>query len=282
MYLRDLQSRVQFLRHDLTVGFAEQALQDAARWVATKTGIVRMQVYGHVSDGQMVVNLASFMGAVATEGSFDILRPTRVMYMPGLNTGSTSLGLLIATSTVIPAATVPVDYGFYVSQAAVTVSDGTSNYSLGIGDVIQTVNNLWVIFKAYKYSVAKDRQKNRAFGIYRSPLNSQGYMSGYYVDKDSITLMPVPNLDVPIMLECSIVPRKDFDTVDFPLDAEECILAKAKEQIYATPNKTGGGANPQQARYFEQRATEEMTLVRAVAEGGYGDTEVVPPPHFGN
>jgi hypothetical protein len=280
MYLRDLQSRVQFLRHDLERGFVEQALQDAARWVATKTGVVRTKVYDHVNNGQLVVSLASFMQAAT--GQFDVLRPTRVMYMPGLNTGSVCVGALTSVSTTIPAPTVPANFSFYVSQAAITVSDGTKSYVLGVGDVIQVVNKLWVIFQAYKYSVAKDRKKERAFGLYKSPMNSVGYMSGYYVDKDSITINPVPNLDIPLMIECSVVPKKDFDTVDFPLDAEECLLAKAKEQLYAMPNKSGGGANEQKASMWRKIADDEKDLVRAVADGGYGDTEVVPPPLFGN
>ncbi len=279
MYIRDLQSRVQFLRQDLPAGYANQALQDAARLICRKTGIVRVRKFGFVYAGQVKVNLATFMGAVA--GEFEVLRPTQVMYCPGLDRASTPKGLLTVALPTIPLATIAAPYDFYTATEAMTASDGVKSYVMAEGDVIQAINNVWKITPFYKYRVGKDLRKERLFRALGAPLNSVGYFANYVVEKDSIILTPVPVNALSVMIECSIVPRKEFDDVDFPLDAEDAIIAAAKAQIYATPNKSGGGADAGAAKYHQNQAEGEITLVRAIAEGGYGDSEMAPPPVFG-
>ncbi len=280
MYIRDLQSRVQFMRADLPVGYASQALQDAARWVARRTGIVRLKVYGTIAANQYIIDLATFMGAAA--GEFTVLRPTRIMYLPGLDRRSTALGVLTAASLTIPLATVAAAYGFYVASVALSASDGVTSYPMQPGDVIQSFNGKWVVTPFYKYSVAKDISKERTYHAKSSPLNTVGYIGGYVVDKDSVSLIPVPTCAVPIQMECSIVPKKEFDNVDFPVEAEDAVIAMAKSLIYQTPNKSGGGMDLITADRFGKIADGEVSLLRAVAEGGYGDSEMAPPPHFGN
>lgn len=280
MYIRDLQSRVQFMRPDLPAGHASQALQDAARWVARRTGVVRLKVYGTVSVNQYIIDLAAFMGAAA--GEFVVLRPTRIMYMPGLDRRSTSLGLLSTANPTIPLATVATAYGFYLATIALTASDGATSYAMQPGDVIQALSGKWVVSPFYKYSVAKDLSKERTYHAKSSPLNTVGYLGGYVVDKDSVSLIPVPVCAVPIQMECSIVPIKEFDNVDFPVEAEDAVIAMAKSLLYQTPNKSGGGMDLGTAEKFSRIADGEVSLLRAVAEGGYGDSEMAPPPHFGN
>jgi hypothetical protein len=279
MYIRDLQSRVQFLRHDLPAGFANQALQDAARLVARKTGIIRVKVFGFVRKDQVRVDLNTFMGSVA--GEFSILRPTQVMYTPGLYRTSTGAAILTATSLTIPLATVATAYSFYVASVALTATDGVTSYPMYQGDIIQAVNRVWVVTPFYRYRAAKDVQKERLYRAVASPLNSVGYFSDYVVEKDGILLRPIPINDVAVQIECSIVPKKEFDDIDFPIDAEDAVLAAAKAQIYGTPNKSGGGADHAAAKYHQNQAEGEITLVRAVADGGYGDAEMAPPPLFG-
>jgi hypothetical protein len=279
MYIRDLQSRVQFLRQDLPAGFASQALQDAARLVARKTGIVRVRKYGHVDAGQVRVNLASFMGAVA--GEFEVLRPTQIWYCPGQDRASVFISFLTATALTIPLATAAGAHDFYIATEAIVATDGVTSYSMSEGDVIQAVNGVWKITPFYKFRVASDIRKERLIRALGAPLNSVGYFCNYIVEKDDVILNPVPVNVTAIMMECSIVPRKEFDNIDFPLDAEDAMLAATKAQIYGTPNKSGGGADHGLAKYHQAQAEGEITLVRAIAEGGYGDSEMAPPPKFG-
>lgn len=280
MNIRDLQSRVQFMRSDLPAGVANLVLQDAARWVARKSGVVRLKKYGYVNPSQYVIDMATFMDA--TNGQFEVLRPTQIMYLPGLYKSTTALGLLTATSLTIPLATVATAYGFYVATVALTATDGVTSYPMKAGDVIQAVNQKWVVTPFYKYSVARDIAKMRTYRAKESPLNTTGYFGGYVVEKDSISLIPVPTCAVPVQMECSIVPLKEFDSVDFPVEAEDAIIAMAKALLYQIPNKAGGGADLGAAGRFNGVAEGEVSLLRAVAEGGYGDSEMAPPPHFGN
>jgi hypothetical protein len=87
---------------------------------------------------------------------------------------------------------------------------------------------------------------------------------------------------VAVSIECSIVPNKEFDTVDFPVEAEDAIIALASAQYLSIPNKTGGGVDQARAQRFRLDGQGEVSLVRALAEGGYGDSEQAPPPRFGN
>ena len=279
MYIRDLQSRVQFLRSDIPAGYAEQALQDAARYVARKTGIVRKTVYGAVSAGQLRVDLDAFMGA-GTE--FQILRPTEVMYMPGMHRDGTYKSLLTATSNVIPDAATEDDWNFYVASVDLTASDGTTSYPMMAGDVIVNSNGAWDVLEYWRYSVARDLKRARLFRAQNSPMNSNGYIGGYSVEKTGLLLTPVPVCDVAVSIECSIVPNKEFDTVDFPVEAEDAIIALASAQYLSIPNKTGGGVDQARAQRFRLDGQGEVSLVRALAEGGYGDSEQAPPPRFGN
>jgi hypothetical protein len=279
MFISDLQSRVQPLRSDLPAGYAEQALQDAARWVARKTGIIRTKVWGHAPGGALTLDLPTFMGASA--GEFEVLRPTEVMYLRGLYKTSVSLGILTATSLTIPLATVATPYGFYVATVALTASDGVTSYPMNQGDVIQAVNGVWVITPYYKYSIAVDIKKGRLMRATAMPYNNVGYMSNYVVDKDTLYFSPVLTCDVPVSIECSIVPKKEFDTVNFPVDAEDAIIYAAASQYLRMKNKSGGGADLQLAMRYQDKAEGEMSLVRAIAEGGYGDSEMAPPPIFG-
>lgn len=279
MYIRDLLSRAK-IRPDLPDGYIEQALQDAARWVARKTGVVRKTVYGSVDAGEYRIVLGDFMGASA--GEFQVLRPTRVMYMPGLDRASTALGALTVAAPTIPLAGAVSEFAFYVATQDLGANDGVTTYPMVQGDVIQAVNGAWVVKEYYKYSVAKDLSSGRLYNAAMSPLNSVGYFGGYVVTKDELLLKPVPRNAVAVMIECSIVPNKEFDTVDFPVEAEDAILCAAKAQILQTPNKSGGGADVVRADKFQMRAEGEVSLVRAIAEGGYGDMEMAPPPHFGN
>lgn len=281
MYIRDLQSRVQFLRSDIPAGYAEQALQDAARYVARKTGIVRRTVYGHVSAGQLRVDLDAFMGA-SVNNEFQILRPTEVMYMPGMHRDGTYQDLLTATNLTIPDAGVAADWDFYVASVDLIASDGTSSYSMSAGDVIVNANGTWDVLEYWRYSVARDLKRNRLFRAQNSPMNSNGYISGYSVEKTGLLLTPVPVCDVAVSIECSIVPNKEFDTVDFPVEAEDAIIALASAHYLSIPNKTGGGVDQARAQRYRLDGQGEVSLVRAIAEGGYGDSEQAPPPRFGN
>lgn len=279
MYIRDLQSRVQFLRQDLPVGFVSMALQDAARLVARKTGIVRKIVYGVVTEGTVKVDLRAFMGAVA--GEFDVLRPTKVMYCPGLDRAASFISLTSAVVGNIALATVATPFSFYIADAAITLSDGVTSYPLREGDVLCAVNGVWTATPYYKYRIARDVSKPRLLGAQQAPLNSVGYFANFITDRDALFLSPIPVNDVAVQIECSIVPLKEFDNVEFPVDAEDAIIAAAKAQIYGTPNKTGGGADLGTAKHFQAMAEGEISLVRSIAEGGYGDTEMPPPPRFG-
>lgn len=279
MYIRDLQSRVQYLRSDIPAGYADQALQDAARYVARKTGIVRKTVYGAVSAGQLRVDLESFMGAGS---DFQILRPTEVMYMPGMDRNGKYKALLTATSLTIPAVAVATAWDFYVASVDLTASDGTKSYPMKAGDVIVKANGVWDVMEYWKYSVARDLKRPRLFRAQNSPMNSNGYISGYSVEKTSLLLTPVPVCDVAVSVECSIVPNKEFDTVDFPVEAEDAIIALASAQYLSVPNKSGGGADLARAQRLRLDGQGEISLVRALADGGYGDSEQAPPPRFGN
>lgn len=279
MYIRDLQSRVQFLRSDIPAGYAEQALQDAARYVARKTGIVRKVVYGAILEGQLRVDLDSFMGSGS---DFQILRPTEVMYIPGMHRDGTYMGLLTAVSNIIPDVTTSDDWDFYVASVSLVATDGTTSYPMSPGDVIVSTNGAWVVTEYWKASVARDLKRNRLFRAQNSPMNSNGYISGYSVEKTSLLLTPVPVCDVAVSIECSIVPNKEFDTVDFPVEAEDAIIALASAQYLSIPNKTGGGVDQARAQRYRLDGQGEVSLVRAIAEGGYGDSEQAPPPRFGN
>lgn len=279
MYLRDLQSRVQFLRQDLPAGFANQALQDAARLVARKTGIVRVKSFGSVASDTARIDLKAFMGSVANE--FVILRPTQVMYCPGLDRSASFLGMASAVVGNIPLAVNATNFGFYITDVAGSLSDGVTTYTLGEGDVLSAINGVWTRTPFYKYRIARDLGKGKLMGVQPAPFNAVGYFAHYVVERDAILLSPVPVSTVAVQIECSIVPKKEFDNVEFPVDAEDAIVSVAKAQLYGTPNKAGGGADFGAAKYFQAQAEGEITLVRAVAEGGYGDSEMVAPPRFG-
>jgi len=280
MYIRDLQSRVQFLRADLPAGFTNQALQDAARYVARKTGVVRLVKFGHVSAGQLRVDLDSFMGASADE--FEVLWPTEVLYIPGMDRDATFKALLTPTSLTIPLIGAATDWDFYTATEDLTASDGVTSYPMKQGDVIIATNGVWKITEYWKSAVARDARRGRLFRAQNSPMNSNGYLSGYSVERKSLLLTPVPVSDVSLSIECAIVPKKEFDNIDLPIEAEDAVIEIAKSYILALPNKTGGGANPQLAALHARNGDGEVSLVRALAEGGYGDSEVAPPPKFGN
>lgn len=278
MYIRDLQSRVQLLRSDIPPGFAEQALEDAARYVARKTGIVRTRVYGHVATGQSRIDLDTFMGSAAA--GYTILRPTELTFIPGMNRGAFYDGLLTPTNLTLTVG--PPDWTYMVATATLTATDGTNFYPMVAGDIIVYDGTAWSVTQFWKSKIARDVRKGRQFAANVAPMNSNGYVSGYAVEQHSLLLYPIPVSDVAVSLECSIVPNKDFDTVDFPVEAEDAIVELARAQYLSIPNKAGGGANIQLAQRHLQNGQGEVSLVRAVAEGGYGDSEVAPPPRFGN
>ncbi len=280
MYIRELQGRVQYLRNDLPVGFAEQALQDAARYVARKTGIIRKTAYGYFPAGAVSVDLPTFMGAAA--GAFDVLRVTQLMCFAGTDKTSAYLGLLTAATPTIPLASAVTPFGFYVATETVVADDGVKTYPMFAGDSIQNVNQVWIVTQAWKYSVMRDAKKGRLFGTIRAPLNSYGRMGDYVTDgKSNILLTPVPAYDTPVSMTCSIVPKKEFENIDIPVDAEDAIILCARERIFSSPNKSGGGADHAAAFKAKVAADGEISLVRAIAEGGYGETEMAAPPQFG-
>jgi hypothetical protein len=284
MYIRELQGRVQYLRHDLPVGFSEQALQDAARYVARKTGIIRTTVYGYLPANQVTLDLNAFMGSVA--GSFVILRPTQIMAYTGILVNSAFQSLLTPTSFTVPAPSVALPNVFYVASAAITATDGTTTYPMNAGDTIQNqtpTSGKWVVVPGWKYSVMSDISKGRMFGTIRQPLNNVGMAANFIVDdKASILLTPVPVTDTPVSITCSIVPQKEFENIDIPVDAEDAIVLCASERIMRSPNKAGGGADHPRADKFGVRAEGEISLIRAIAEAGYGEAEIAAPPRFGN
>ena len=159
MYIRDLQSRVQLLRSDIPPGFAEQALEDAARYVARKTGIVRTRVYGHVATGQSRIDLDTFMGSVA--GGFTILRPTELSFIPGMHRSAIYGGLLTATILTIPAT--PTEWTYYVASASLTATDGTDSYVMSPGDAIVYHDGSWSITEYWKSKIGRDIRKGRQF-----------------------------------------------------------------------------------------------------------------------
>ena len=279
MYIADLQSRVQMLRHDLTAGMAEQALQDAARYVARKTGIVRVKAFGYVPTSKLSLDLPTFMDA--STGDFDVLRPTEVMYLRGLNVASVHLGILTATSLTIPLVGAATPFGFYIASVGLTATDGVTSYPMNQGDVIQAYYGVWTITPYYRFSESTDLKKTRLTRATTMPYNNVGYFTNYVVDKNTLIFSPVPICDVPVSIECSIVPHKEFDTIDFPVDAEDALIYAARAQFMAMKNKTGGGADMVAALKYQDRADGEVSLVRSIAEGGYGDTEAAPPPRFG-
>ena len=284
MYIRDLQSRVQLLRSDIPPGFAEQALEDAARYVARKTGIVRTRVYGHVATGQSKIDLDTFMGSAAA--GYTILRPTELTFIPGMHRDAIYGGLLTAAAPPVPGILLipvaPAEWTYYVASANLTATDGTNSYPMSAGDAIVYHDGAWAITEYWKSKIGRDIRKGRQFAANVAPMNSNGYVSGYAVEQHALLLYPIPVSDVAVSLECSIVPNKDFDTVDFPVEAEDAIVELARAQYLSIPNKAGGGANIQLAQRHLQNGQGEVSLVRAVAEGGYGDSEVAPPPRFGN
>ena len=289
MYIRELQGRVQYLRHDLPVGFSEQALQDAARYVARKTGIVRLTAYGYAPANVVRLDLPTFMGA--TVNDFRILRPTQVMGYAGTSKDSVYLGTVDPTapptSNTIPDATVATNFGFYIATADCTtataqVTDGTNFYTMHAGDSIQNIDGQWKITELWKYSMIRDQSKGYVFGTMPSPMNGIGRVGGYVVDDSNTILMtPVPQYDTPIVITCSIVPNKEFDNIDIPPEAEDAIIMVARERILSTPNKSGGGADHAAAAKAKVLADGEISLVRAIAEGGYGESMMVAPPVFG-
>jgi len=281
MKIRELQGRVQYLRPDLPVGFSEQALQDAARYVARKTGIIRKTVAGYFPADTVRVDLNSFMNAVTEE--YTILRATQLMCYAGINRQSVFSGTINATSPTIPLPTIEPDFNFFVATTDVTAFDGVTSYPMAMGDTIQVLNNVWVVTPNWKYAVMRDKAKGKLFGTVRTPLNSYGAIADFMVDdKNTLLLSPVPNTDTPCMITCSIVPSKEFDEIDIPVDAEDAIIMVARERILGTPNKAGGGADQAAARKAKLDADGEISLVRAIAEGGYGEVMMAAPPHFGN
>jgi hypothetical protein len=289
MYIRELQGRVQFLRHDLPVGFAEQALQDAARYVARKTGIIRVTSYGYAPANVLRLDLPTFMDAAA--GDFRILRPTEIMGYAGTSKDSVFIGTLSpsipGTTNVIPAAGSATAFGFYMvtadcTPATVQVSDGTNLYTMAAGDSIQNVDGVWKVTQRWKYSMIRDKSKGRTFGTLPEPLNQTGRIGSYLSDNaNTILLTPVPQYDTPIIITCSIVPNKEFENIDIPPEAEDAIIHVARERILSTPNKSGGGADHVSAAKAKAQADGEISLVRAIAEGGYGEVEMAAPPLFG-
>ena len=284
MYIRDLQSRVQLLRSDIPAGYAEQALQDAARYVARKTGIVRKRVFGHVAAGQLRIDLDTFMGSAAA--GYTILRPTELTFIPGMHRDATYGGLLTAAAPPVPGMLLipdsPDEWTYYVASAMLVATDGTNSYPMAPGDAIVYHDGAWAITEYWKSKIGRDVRMGRQFKTVTAPMNSRGYIAGYSVEQHSLLLYPVPVSDVAVSLECSIVPVKDFDTVDFPVEAEDAIVELARAQYMSIPNKSGGGANLQLAQRYLLSGQGEVSLVRTVAEGGYGDSEIAAPPRFGN
>ena len=246
MYIRDLQSRVQVLRSDIPSGFAEQALADAARYVARKTGIVKKRVYGHIAADQLRVDLDTFMGSEAV--GFDILRPTELTFIPGMHRDSI-FGGLIETAEYTLAAT-PDDWEFCVAAVACVASDGATDYVMAAGDTIVYNGSSWQVVEFWKSKIGRDVRMGRQWKTVTAPMNSHGYLSGYAVDQHGLILHPVPVSDVAVSIECSIVPKKDFDEIDFPVEAEDAIVEMARSQYLAIPNKAGGGANIQLAQRY--------------------------------
>jgi len=289
MYIRELQGRVQYLRHDLPVGFSEQALQDAARYVARKTGIIRVTRYGYAPAGVLKLDLPTFMGA--TTDDFRVLRPTQIMGYTGTAKDSVYLGtvdpLVPATSNVIPDATMATNFGFYIATAdctpaTVQVTDGTNFYTMAAGDSIQNIDGKWKVTQLWKYSMMRDKGKGKIFNTLPEPLNNTGRGGGFMIDDSNTILMtPVPQYDTPIVITCSIVPNKEFDNIDIPPEAEDAVIMVARERILSTPNKAGGGADHAAAAKAKIAADGEISLVRAIADGGYGEVEMAAPPRFG-
>lgn len=280
MYIHDLQSQLQFLRRDLETGFVDTALQDAARWVAIKTGIVRKKVYDHVNVNTLTVDLPTFMGSVV--GGFTILRPVHVMYYPGIKPGSICTSTITVPTFTIPLATVAPDLSFYVAGVDTNLFDGVTHYLLNAGDSLQVIGKKWVTNPVYKYNMADDVQKTRLQHAHPSPYNQIGGFNSYVVGNGDIKLIPIPNCDTPVSIECSIVPIKEFENIGFPIDAEDALLYAAKWRLYAIPNKSGGGADEGKADKYMRLARDEAALVRGIAEFGYGDVEMAPPPLFGS
>ena len=281
MYIRELQGRVQYLRHDLPVGFSEQALQDAARYVARKTGIIRITAYGYFPANQVKVDLDAFMGS--TVGEFVILRPTQLMAYTGILVHSNFQAMLTALAFTIPLAPSAGVNDFYVASEPLNATDGVTSYPMNAGDTIQNQNGVWIVIQGWKYSVMTDISKGRMFGTIRQPLNNFGMLANFIIDdKSNILLTPVPATDTPVVMTCSIVPKKEFENIDIPVDAEDAIIWCARERILGTPNKAGGGANLGEAAKAGQMAVGEISLVRAIAESGYGEVEMAAPHRFGN
>lgn len=280
MYIRELQGRVQYLRNDLPVGFSEQALQDAARYVARKTGIIRTTVNGYFPANAVNVDVAAFMNAALN--SFTVLRVTQLVCYAGTDKSSVYRGSISSALPTIPLATDATPFGFYVATGDVSATDGVTIYPMFSGDSIQNVDGVWVVTPSWKYSVMRDVKKGRLFGTIRAPLNNYGRIGDYMTDdKNNILLSPVPAYDTPANMTCSIVPNKEFENIDIPVDAEDAVILYAKERIFSTPNKSGGGADHVAARKAKLDADGEISLVRAIADGGYGETEMAAPPQFG-
>lgn len=279
MLIRDLQSRVQMLRSDIPSGYAEQALADAARYVARKTGIVKKRVYGHIAADQLRVDLDTFMGSEA--GGFDILRPTELTFIPGMHRDSVFGALRSAATPYLPDDT--TQWSFYVCEDSFHAQNNYWSAEVTAGDVIvYKGNQQWEVVEFWKSKIGRDVRMGRQWKTVTAPMNSHGYLSGYAVDQHGLILHPVPVSDVAVSIECSIVPKKDFDEIDFPVEAEDAIVEMARSQYLAIPNKAGGGANIQLAQRHLLNAQGEISLVRAIAEGGYGDSEIAAPPRFGN
>ena len=259
--LRSLLARVALFRPDKDEAVHLFALQEAARSLYRYTQLAT-EILPVTS---VAAGVAAYAVASSTPTTRDLIRVERITYAPVPPT-ATYIGTFDGGS--VPS--LNTTYGaFYICA--------TAGGGYAIGDVIWSNGTAWQTIKVTEFVAGVEDSKPRIQAVYSSPQSGKGTPAHWAQEDGTVFFYPPLSCDYPIQIELSYVPIGEFDTVDFPREAEDVIVAGALEFLLNLP---GEGANFNRAMIEGKKFYAGRDNLRSLHYVGFGGDFVQTPPSF--
>lgn len=273
--IRDLLPRVLIFRPDLNEADGLFALQEAARQIASESGLLT-----EVQTPVVLTGGSSTFTVTPTSGQLLRVVELRAASIP-LNQDNLHgyLGTWDA-NTNTPPITDPPDpnvtptYSFYI----VTVSGATSIGGISdwqVGDCVVSYGTAWKRIRRVEYKTLSMVSKNSIDLAVNQPQQLGNFPAHWGQQGNTIYFYPSTSNDLALEVTLSYIPTgdmhgiqtRDISTLQYPMEVEEAIILGALEMLYQMP---GAGMNLPMAQEYRRRFLKATSNLKALAIIGVG------------